>query len=177
MKKLTIRMLALAVMATAIIGFSGVANAAMDHTQCMQNQNLTPEQQAKMQKMHTEFLTATDATRQQLITKRAELKAQMTSPNPDTAKIEAISKELGVLEGKMRAECVKFNAQLTKEGLPACTGMGMGKGGMMNHDTGNCGNMSMMNHDGGNGNCGKGMGMMKHDGKGQHGSNHNGSHS
>ena len=167
MKKFSLRVLALAVMATALIGFSGVASAGMGNgSPCGYNQNLTPEQQTKMQKMHTEFLTATESTRQQLIMKRAELKAQMSSTNPDTAKIESISKDLGVLEGKMRAECVKFNKLKEAEGLPcvgmgSCMehGMGMGMGdGMMKHNGGkggNAGGHGGGHGGGGNGNCSK----------------------
>ena len=168
MKKFNLRILALAVMATALIGFSGVANAGMGHNSpCVANQNLTPEQQQKMQKIHTEFLTATEATRQQLIMKNAELKAQMTSSNPDAAKIESISKDIGALEGKIRAECAKVSKQLGAEGLPcvgmgggmgagmgSCMGSGMGAGmgsGMMNHNGGHGG--SGGHNGGGKGNC------------------------
>ena len=159
MKKFNLRILALAVMATALIGFSGIANAGMGNgSPCGYNQNLTPEQQTKMQSMHAEFLTATEATRQQLIMKRAELKAQMASSKPDTAKIEAISKELGVLEGKMRAECIKFNGQMSAEGLPCVgmgAGMGQGMGSGMGHGMGSCMGdgmgSGMMNHNGGHG--------------------------
>ena len=71
MKKFNLRILALAVMATALIGFSGIANAGMGNgSPCGYNQNLTPEQQTKMQNMHTQFSAATETTRQQLIMKR-----------------------------------------------------------------------------------------------------------
>ena len=166
MKKFNLGIMALALMATAFIGFAGVANAGMGHNSaCVSNQNLTPEQQAKMEKMHTEFLAATETTRQQLIMKNAELKAQMTSSNPDTAKIESISKDLGALEGKMRAECVKFKKLLGAEGLP-CVGMGAGMGKGMGGCMGDCMGSGM--------GSGMGKGMMKDCGSkmaGMHGGN------
>ena len=178
MKKFNLRFMALALMATAFIGFAGVANAGMGHNSaCVSNQNLTPEQQAKMEKMHTEFLAATETTRQQLIMKNAELKAQMTSSNPDTAKIESISKDLGALEGKMRAECVKFKKLLGAEGLP-CAGMGagMGKGmgdcmgsGMGSGMMKDCGAKMAGMHGGNGGNGGHGG----HKGNGNHNSSNN----
>ena len=178
MKKFNLGIMALALMATAFIGFAGVANAGMGHNSaCVSNQNLTPEQQAKMEKMHTEFLAATETTRQQLIMKNAELKAQMTSSNPDTAKIESISKDLGALEGKMRADWVKFKKLLGAEGLPCVgmgAGMGKGMGGCMGSGMGSgmmkdCGAKMAGMHGGNGGNGGHGG----HKGNGNHNSSNN----
>ena len=66
-----------------------------------------------------------DAVRQSLITKRAELDAQMSSVSPDKGKIESLSREIGELEGKMRSDRADLRAQLDKEGLPM-GGYGMG---------------------------------------------------
>ncbi len=91
----------------------------------------------------------------------------MTSSTPDAAKIDSISKDIGALEGKIRAECAKVSKQLGAEGLPcvgmgggmgagmgSCMGSGMGAGmgsGMMNHNGGHGG--SGGHNGGGKGNC------------------------
>lgn len=79
---------------------------------------LTEEQKDKAKALFDEHRKATDADRQKLIIKEAELKAQIHSVTPDAAKIESISKEIGEIRGRMLAARVKLDTQLEKEGLP-----------------------------------------------------------
>ena len=147
MKKFNVRILALAVMVTALLGFSGVANAAWgDGPNDGAYQTLSKEQQTKMQNLHSEFFTATEDIRQQMIIKRAELQAEMISSKPNTAKIEALSTELGALDGKMLVERSKLNNRISAEGLPDfCRGPGF-----MGHNGGAGGNWGGK-HGGGHG--------------------------
>jgi zinc resistance-associated protein len=114
---------------------------------------LSPEKQAALQKLQEAFFTKTVQLRADIGVKRAELNAVSVAATPDTAKIQALSKELGDLVGKLTAERVLFRAQVAKEigpaGLAACPGFGpgfgrghgyghggyghMGRGGMMGY--------------------------------------------
>ncbi len=143
MQHTTPRMLALALTATAVLGFSGVAlawhggpgyNDRGSNQGCYGMQNSTPEQQAAAQKLFDEFQTSTDSVRQQLVVKEAELRAQTDSPSPDAQKIEALSQEIGKLRGQMLAARVGLDAKLRDAGLSAyCGGNGMGNGMGMHH--------------------------------------------
>lgn len=80
---------------------------------------LTTDQQAKARKIHDETVAATSETREKLRAKRAELDAQLASPEPDKGKIESLSREIGELRGKLMAARVDLRARLAKEGIPA----------------------------------------------------------
>lgn len=128
------------------IGGAGAALAAPSDMQGGPD----PEVRAKAEKIYRDHRAATDATRQQLMVKEAELKGQMQSVNPDTSRIEALSREIGELRGRLMAAKVQMRQQMEKEGIPAyhhrgpgkwrggedCPGMdgGMGKHGRMKHD-------------------------------------------
>lgn len=60
-----------------------------------------------------------------MIMKRAELKSQMISQTPDSAKVEALHKELGELEGKLATAKIKFRADLEQQACPAITRPGI----------------------------------------------------
>ncbi len=139
MKTATIRMMALALAATAIFAFAGLAQArgmgggyghggGHGYGQGYNAPALTADQQAKAQKIFATHTAAVQPIQQQMIVKQAELQAQMISATPDSSKIEALSKEIGALRGKMLSERANLNAQLTKEGLPVGSGYGMGQG-------------------------------------------------
>lgn len=93
-------------------------------------QTLTPEQQETANKLNAEFTAATTGLRQEIMNKRTELNAQINGTTPDATKIEALSKEIGALQGKLLAERASLNAKLTKAGVPPM-GQGMMNGGMM----------------------------------------------
>lgn len=91
---------------------------------------LTPEKQAAFQKLHDAFAAKTAQLRADLGVKRAELNALAVAPTPDQAKIEALSKEIGGMIGKLMAERTEFRIQVTKEiGAGVMGGMGGGMGG------------------------------------------------
>lgn len=101
---------------------------------------LTEEQKDKAKALFDEHRKDTDADRQKLIIKEAELKAQIQSVSPDAAKIESISKEIGEIRGRMLAARVKLDAQLEKEGLPS-KGLHDGYGRMSGEHGGGHGSM------------------------------------
>jgi len=91
---------------------------------------LSPEKQAAFQKLHDAFAAKTAQLRADLGVKRAELNALAVAPTPDQAKIEALSKEIGGMIGKLMAERTEFRIQVTKEiGPGVMGGMGGGMGG------------------------------------------------
>jgi zinc resistance-associated protein len=104
---------------------------------------LTPEKQAEFQKLHDAYAAKTAQLRADLGVKRAELNALAVAPNPDQAKINALTQEIGTMIGKLMAEKTAFHIQVTKEIGPGVMGMG-GMGGMGYH------------HGGGAGPCGGG---------------------
>ena len=79
---------------------------------------LTKEQADLYRQISEKHRNAIKPVKQQMITKRAELEALMLEDNPDPAKIENLSREVGGLRGKMLSEHVKFNSELKKQGLP-----------------------------------------------------------
>lgn len=116
-KKLT----TLALAAILALGAAGAAQAAgRDYRPDAQAYaGLTTDQQAKAKKIHDETVAATSETREKLRAKRAELDAQLASPEPDKGKIESLSREIGELRGKLMAARVDLRARLAKEGIPA----------------------------------------------------------
>ena len=134
MKKTTLRTTSLALAAILVLGFAGISQArghgGWDDGP-RYNAPISPEQQEKAEKIFSSHYEKMDSVRQSLITKRAELDAQMSSPSPDKAKIESLSREIGELRGKMLAARTDLRAQLDKEGLPMGYGhMGPGYGHM-----------------------------------------------
>lgn len=98
---------------------------------------LSSEQQATARKLHSETLAGTSGIREKLHAKRAELDAQLASPEPDKDKIESLSRDIGELRGKLMAARVELRAKLAKEGIPMeacapapqpCPGYGPGNG-------------------------------------------------
>ncbi|MCL1915362.1 MAG: zinc resistance protein [Desulfovibrionaceae bacterium] len=95
-----------------------------------QGAGLTPEQTTKMQQIFKENRALMDPIMQEIRVKKAEWDAQVHSASPDQGKIEALSKELGVLKGKIYSARAGLNLRLAQEGLP--TGYGdhrNGRGG------------------------------------------------
>jgi len=105
---------------------------------------LTPEKQAAFQKIHDAFAAKTAQMRAELGVKMAELNALAVAPTPDQAKIEALTKQIGEIKGKLLAERTAFRIQVAKEVGPGvgggCGGMGggMGRGMMGGYHGGGC---------------------------------------
>ncbi|RVT13348.1 zinc resistance sensor/chaperone ZraP [Klebsiella oxytoca] len=88
---------------------------------------LTTDQQATAQKLHNDFYEQTRVLRQQLISKRYEYNALLTTDKPDSAKIESVAQEMDALGQKLAQQRVKFDLALAQAGIPR--GEGMGRGG------------------------------------------------
>ncbi|EHZ7173773.1 zinc resistance sensor/chaperone ZraP [Salmonella enterica] len=87
---------------------------------------LTTEQQATAQKIYDDYYTQTSALRQQLISKRYEYNALLTASSPDTAKINAVAKEMESLCQKLDEQRVKRDVAMAQAGIPRGAGMGYG---------------------------------------------------
>ncbi|EAA9326904.1 zinc resistance sensor/chaperone ZraP [Salmonella enterica] len=87
---------------------------------------LTTEQQATAQKIYDDYYTQTSALRQQLISKRYEYNALLTASSPDTAKINAVAKEMESLGQKLDEQRVKRDIAMAQAGIPRGAGMGYG---------------------------------------------------
>ena len=101
---------------------------------------LTTEQQATAQKLHSDFYEQTRALRQQLTSKRYEYNALLTADKPDSTKIESVAQEMEALGQKLAQQRVKFDVALAQAGIPR--GEGMGRGGCGGGGRGHMG----MNH-------------------------------
>jgi len=108
------------------------------HGRGMAMAQLTPEQQAALEKDRAAFLTETEGLRKEMATKAIELRTLQAQANPDPAKVRALSDELVDLGAQVAK---KHNAYMSKY-----PGMGAG-----------CGMMGGMG--GGHGRMGGGMGM------------------
>ncbi|ENN4045364.1 TPA: zinc resistance sensor/chaperone ZraP [Salmonella enterica subsp. enterica serovar 13,23:b:-] len=87
---------------------------------------LTTEQQATAQKIYDDYYTQTSALRQQLISKRYEYNALLTASSPDTARINAVAKEMESLGQKLDEQRVKRDVAMAQAGIPRGAGMGYG---------------------------------------------------
>ncbi|EDH9623210.1 zinc resistance sensor/chaperone ZraP [Salmonella enterica subsp. enterica serovar Austin] len=87
---------------------------------------LTTEQQATAQKIYDDYYTQTSALRQQLISKRYEYNALLTASSLDTAKINAVAKEMESLGQKLDEQRVKRDVAMAQAGIPRGAGMGYG---------------------------------------------------
>ncbi|EKC2245526.1 zinc resistance sensor/chaperone ZraP [Salmonella enterica] len=87
---------------------------------------LTTEQQATAQKIYDDYYTQTSALRQQLISKRYEYNALLTASSPDTAKINAVAKEMESLGQKLDEQRVKRDVAMAQASIPRGAGMGYG---------------------------------------------------
>ncbi|EJB9161884.1 zinc resistance sensor/chaperone ZraP [Salmonella enterica] len=85
---------------------------------------LTTELQATAQKIYDDYYTQTSALRQQLISKRYEYNALLTASSPDTAKINAVAKEMESLGQKLDEQRVKRDVAMAQAGIPRGAGMG-----------------------------------------------------
>ena len=103
---------------------------------------MTAEQQAAAQKIYDDYYSQTSALRQQLTSKRYEYNALLTASSPDTAKINAVAKEMEALNQSLDEQRVKRDVAMAQAGVPRGAGMGYGGcGGGGNHRGG--GHMGM----------------------------------
>ena len=103
------------------------------------NTRLTPEQQAAWQKSRAAFLKDTQDLRAQIAQRRVELSTLWSQPNPDRARITALSNQLVDLQAQLAKKRNQYLANFGGAGFGPgfCPGFGggyhmMGRGmGMM----------------------------------------------
>ncbi|MBI5586326.1 MAG: Spy/CpxP family protein refolding chaperone [Deltaproteobacteria bacterium] len=97
--------------------------------------NLTAEQKTKMNELREKTWKDTVTLRNEMQTKRLELRTLWTNPNPDKDKIAAKQKELNALRDKLQATMTDSKIEARKFLTPeqaaelATSGPGMGFGG------------------------------------------------
>ena len=141
------RTLSLSLALAAMLGLAGSAMAAGPYGAGAGMTNLRPEQQELVNKLHEDFYNSTKATRQELISKRHELDAQLYSANPDEKKVQALTKEISDLRAKLYSARVSLKGKLIKEGIT------LGHGGYGGHGPGHGRGMGM-GDCGGQASCG-----------------------
>lgn len=104
---------------------------------------LTAEQQNTAQKIYDDYHAQTRALRQQLTSKRYEYQALITASSPDSAKINAVAKEMASLNQSLDEYRVKRDIALAEAGVPRGMGYGGCGGGNGYHRGG--GHMGMGN--------------------------------
>lgn len=87
---------------------------------------LTTEQQTAMQTIHNDYYNQTNALRQQLMSKRDEYNTLLSTSAPDSAKINAVAKEMSSLRQSLDALQVKRDMAMAQAGVPRGAGMGYG---------------------------------------------------
>ncbi len=90
--------------------------------------NLTDEQRNKLTELGRNYYDSTAQLRNQIWTKRGELRILMSSVNPDPEKARAIQKELSDLKAKMAQERLNYSLEERKINPDARFGGGYGRG-------------------------------------------------
>jgi Spy/CpxP family protein refolding chaperone len=80
--------------------------------------NLTAEQKTKLNELREKHWKDTVSLRNEMQTKRLELRTLWTAPNPDKNKILAKQKELNELRGKMQAKATDYQLEIRKALTP-----------------------------------------------------------
>lgn len=99
--------------------------------------NLTPEQKTKLTELNEKQWKETVSLRNEMQTKRLELRTLWTAPSPDKNKILAKQKEINELRDKLQAKATDFRLETRKILTPeqaaqiGTFGPGMGFGGGM----------------------------------------------
>ncbi|MBU1003605.1 MAG: periplasmic heavy metal sensor [Proteobacteria bacterium] len=98
-------------------------------------QTLTPEQQQQLDTLQNDFFARTETLRQETYAKHLELEALLAATKMDKGKIEAVTKQLVDLKGKMFQESVTFREKVREAGIQDfgrgrgfCGRSGQGKG-------------------------------------------------
>jgi Spy/CpxP family protein refolding chaperone len=128
--------------------------------------NLTDEQRTQLDNLYKKFYDSTADMRNQLWTKRGELNALLSSPNPDPEKAKALQKDINDLRAKMAQDRLALDLEVQKinpEARYGGWGPGAGYGrGMRGYGYGRMGGYGpgMMGYGYGPGMMGYGYGRM-----------------
>jgi Spy/CpxP family protein refolding chaperone len=76
--------------------------------------NLTDEQGTQLDNLYKKFYDNTADTRNQLWTKRGELNALLSSPNPDPEKAKALQKDINDLRAKLSQDRLALDLEVQK---------------------------------------------------------------
>lgn len=87
---------------------------------------LTAEQQVAAQKIHNTYYNQANTLRQQLMSKRYEYNALLSTNPPDSAKINAVAKEMTSLRQSLDDLRVKRDVEMAEAGVLQGAGMGYG---------------------------------------------------
>lgn len=123
MKPISAKMAVVALVCALFCGIADLREASAHPEDCPAfnggyAHQLTPEQMEAARQIFNNNFASMDTTRQALAAKRAELNSVLASPQPDGAKIESLSREIGELRGKMLAARAEVRSQLARNGLP-----------------------------------------------------------
>ena len=77
-------------------------------------ENLTPEQQTKLDELNRNFFNETNTLRNELWAKSSELNLILNSPNPDTEKAKALQKEINDLKAQMAEKRLELDLEARK---------------------------------------------------------------
>lgn len=83
-----------------------------------QMEQLNPEQQTQARAIFDDMIAANAANREAIRAKRMEMANLLKSANPDTARIEALAREIGELKGHELVSNIEMRERLQKAGLP-----------------------------------------------------------
>ena len=119
--------------------------------------NLTPEQKTKMNELQEKHWKETISLRNEMQTRRLELKTLWSIPNPDKDKILSKQKELNDLRDKMQAKATDFRIESRKILTPEQAAQIGAFGSAMGFGSG-CGNRGGGYGMRGQGPCGRGFG-------------------
>ena len=96
---------------------------------CPKN-NLTAEQQEKMDSLHKTYQDKTTDARNEIMKKQIDLNAEINKDNPDLKKAKAIQKDINELQAKINDAHLEFiiEAKKVNPDMPFGKGTRMGKG-------------------------------------------------
>ncbi len=98
-------------------------------------QNLTEEQQARLEALHDDFYADTADIRHELWTKRDELGILLDRSDPDLEKAKSLQKEISDLRGRMAQKRLQKNIEARQVAPDASFGRGHGKAKYGRHHT------------------------------------------
>ncbi len=73
--------------------------------------NLNPEQRQKLEALRANFFKETTPLRNEMMTKRLELRALWSQANPDQAQVLAKQKEINTLRGQLQETATKYRLE------------------------------------------------------------------
>lgn len=82
---------------------------------------ITTQQQVAAQKIYDDYYSRTSALRQQLASRCYEYNALLSASSPDSARINAVAKEMETLRQSLAEQLVKRDVEMARAGVPRGT--------------------------------------------------------